>query len=548
MFLFSGIETEREKHTPVKQGTAWEAVLKAMATGWNRDPVCRGITQGGKILQETFIDSYDPSVLRRVQYMLYEIKWSTSKRLWQRCCHSTRTEHAEIHFIEDVFKEQRSDPSVHCSITWYMSWSPCGDCCKQIRDFLKEQPNVNLVIYVARIYWHKEEINRQGLRSLMNIGVSIQVMDLPVYSYCWRTFVNDEDKDEHDYWPRHFAPWIMLYSLELQSILQNIPSCLEISAGENQTPIFSLCVEDEEQKRALASANRMKTETTVKVFVTLMNGTTIRVMVFSVLYRNCPLRMNNCRPCGLGEEALEAPQFVCLPYVSLCAPGDSILFPTDHVSRGIRQGGKISQEAFMENYDPSVLPNETYLLYEIKWSSSKRSWQNCCHNTLSEHAEIYFLEDVFKKQRSDPSDHCSITWYMSWSPCGDCCRAIRGFLKEQPNVNLVIYVARIYLHKEENNRQGLRSLMNIGVSIRVMDLPVYSYCWKTFVDDEDKYKDDYWPRHFAPWIMLYSLELQSILQNIPSCLEISAGENQTPVFSLCVEDEEQKRALTSANP
>uniref|UniRef100_A0A674JL21 CMP/dCMP-type deaminase domain-containing protein n=1 Tax=Terrapene triunguis TaxID=2587831 RepID=A0A674JL21_9SAUR len=110
-------------------------------------------------------------VLRRVQYMFYEIKRSNSKRSWQSCCHSTRTEHAEIHFIEDVFQEQRSDPSVHCSITWYMSWSPCGDCCKEIRDFLKEQPNVNLVIYVARLYWHKEETNRQGLRSLMNIGV-----------------------------------------------------------------------------------------------------------------------------------------------------------------------------------------------------------------------------------------------------------------------------------------------------------------------------------------------------------------------------------------
>ncbi|XP_039398323.1 C-_U-editing enzyme APOBEC-1-like [Mauremys reevesii] len=226
-----------------------------MAAGWNRDHVSRGITQGGKISQETFIDSYDPSVLRRVQYMLYEIKWSNSKRPWQRCCHSTRTEHAEIHFLEDVFQEQRSDPSAHCSITWYMSWSPCGDCCKEIRDFLKDQPNVNLVIYVARIYWHKEEPNRQGLRSLVNIGVTIRVMDLPAYSYCWRTFVDDDNEDEDDYWPRHFAPWIMLYSLELQSILQNIPSCLEISAGENQTPVFSLCVEDDQQKRALTSAN-----------------------------------------------------------------------------------------------------------------------------------------------------------------------------------------------------------------------------------------------------------------------------------------------------
>ncbi|XP_043370138.1 C-_U-editing enzyme APOBEC-1-like isoform X2 [Dermochelys coriacea] len=203
----------------------------------------------------------------------------------------------------------------------------------------------------------------------------------------------------------------------------------------------------------------------------------------------------------------------------------------DHVSKGIRQGGKISQEAFMENYDPSVLPNETYLLYEIKRNSSKRSWQNCCHNTLSEHAEIYFLEDVFKKQRSDPSDHCSITWYMSWSPCGDCGRAIRGFLKEQPNVNLVIYVARIYLHKEEINRQGLRSLMNIGVSIRVMDLPAYNYCWRTFVNHQNG--EDYLPWHLIPWIMFFSFELQLILQGSAVSLQIwPASSNQIPSFSL----------------
>ncbi|XP_006119994.2 C-_U-editing enzyme APOBEC-1-like isoform X1 [Pelodiscus sinensis] len=220
---------------------------------------------------------------------------------------------------------------------------------------------------------------------------------------------------------------------------------------------------------------------------------------------------------------------------------------SDHVSRGITQGGKIDQKTFMENCDPSLLHSETYLFYEIKWSSSKRSYQRCCHNTHIEHAEIYFLKDVFNRQRNDPSDHCSLTWYMTWSPCGECCKAIRNFLKEQPNVNLVIYVARIYCHEEENNRQGLRSLVNIGVTIRIMDLPVYSYCWRTFVCDEDK-DEDYWPRHFAPWIMLYSLELQSILQNMPSCLEISHGENQTPIFSLCVEDDQQKRALTAAYP
>uniref|UniRef100_A0A8C0HCM0 CMP/dCMP-type deaminase domain-containing protein n=1 Tax=Chelonoidis abingdonii TaxID=106734 RepID=A0A8C0HCM0_CHEAB len=127
-------------------------------------------------------DTYDPSVLRRVQYMLYEIKWSNNKRPQQSCCHRTGTKHAEIYFLEDVFRKERSDPSAHCFITWFMSWSPCGYCCKEIRGFLKDQPNVNLVIYVARIYWHKREINLLGLRSLMNIGVSIRRWDMEHFS------------------------------------------------------------------------------------------------------------------------------------------------------------------------------------------------------------------------------------------------------------------------------------------------------------------------------------------------------------------------------
>ncbi|XP_074804589.1 C-_U-editing enzyme APOBEC-1-like isoform X3 [Natator depressus] len=208
---------------------------------------------------------------------------------------------------------------------------------------------------------------------------------------------------------------------------------------------------------------------------------------------------------------------------------------------------KIRQKAFVKNYDPSVLSSVTYLLYEIKWNYCRRHWQRWIRCAGGEHAEKYFLKDVCKKLRYDRFVHCSITCYMSWSPCGDCCKEIIGFLEKMPNLSLVIYVARLYWHKEENNRQGLWSLMNIGVSIQVMDLSDYDDCWRTFVNDEDKYEDDYWPRHFAPWIMLYSLELQSILQDIPSCLTISSGRNQPPVFSLHV-NKKQKRALASANP
>nr|XP_048678793.1 C->U-editing enzyme APOBEC-1-like isoform X2 [Caretta caretta] len=149
-----------------------------MATGWNRDPVCRGITQGWKIRQKAFVKNYDPSVLSSVTYLLYEIKWNYCRRRWQRWIRCAGGEHAEKYFLKDVCKKLRYDHFVHCSITCYMSWSPCGDCCKKIIGFLEKMPNLSLAIYVARLYWHKEENNRQGLWSLMNIGVSIQVMDL----------------------------------------------------------------------------------------------------------------------------------------------------------------------------------------------------------------------------------------------------------------------------------------------------------------------------------------------------------------------------------
>ncbi|KAF6078461.1 hypothetical protein HJG60_009264 [Phyllostomus discolor] len=132
-------------------------------------------------------------------YICYEVQRNhspISKGVFENQFYPKKRVHAEICFLnwfKQVILEQTRGPGEQYDITWYMSWSPCVECAKQVAEFLNTHKHVWLRITFLRLYHGNKQEYRQGLRSLAGAQAELAVMSPEDFTCCWTTFVDPEE-------------------------------------------------------------------------------------------------------------------------------------------------------------------------------------------------------------------------------------------------------------------------------------------------------------------------------------------------------------------
>ncbi|KAL1767350.1 DNA dC [Sigmodon hispidus] len=128
----------------------------------------------------------------------------------------------------------------------------------------------------------------------------------------------------------------------------------------------------------------------------------------------------------------------------------------------------------------------TYLCYKLEPYGDQNHLKGCLQNKKGKHAEILFIDEMRSLELSQER----ITCYLTWSPCPDCAQKLAAFKTDHPDLDLRVYVSRLYFHWWRKYQEGLCSLWRSGIRVAVMDLPQFTDCWRNFVSPQ---------KPFRPW-------------------------------------------------
>ena len=110
-------------------------------------------------------------------YLIASIKSNDGKDIFNKRCRNTPfEEHAEVKMLrDDDFLQAVADHDIEITLT--LNYSPCSDCANELKIFFKNGKKIrNLIIQFSFLYRIQEEINKTGLCSLSNAGVTLKAM------------------------------------------------------------------------------------------------------------------------------------------------------------------------------------------------------------------------------------------------------------------------------------------------------------------------------------------------------------------------------------
>ncbi|XP_035126225.3 DNA dC-_dU-editing enzyme APOBEC-3G isoform X2 [Callithrix jacchus] len=88
-------------------------------------------------------------------------------------------------------------------VTWFVSWSPCPVCARNVAEFLARDGKVTLTIFVARLYYFWDPHYQKELRRLCqkkkNPHATMKIMSYGEFQHCWDNFVKNQREP--------FTPW-----------------------------------------------------------------------------------------------------------------------------------------------------------------------------------------------------------------------------------------------------------------------------------------------------------------------------------------------------